>query len=253
MPPLIHRDILPRDLDPKTDPTLSELNARFAELYKQVNTQAGYYGNATIFGTLNLNGNRISNVGKAQAATDVLTQTSADPMYSTAVQQSAMEAVGSKMLQTTRRLNDGTQQHTVSSDLNTQGSIPPSNVTGSLVGVPGTTSVAWTWTSIIVQLADLSYKAVVNNSLTVTGLTNGEQYYFYPYFDTKLGILSFVADSVNGVGNPPVAFVPGGSYIPQESQNQNADTRIALTAAGSNAAVTPGSGITVTAGLRTRT
>lgn len=253
MPPLIYRDLLARDLDPKSDPSLAELNQRLKELYTHANMMAGYLGTTTINGDLNLNGNRIMNVGAAQKSTDVLTQDSANPIYATTVQQSKMEALGTNMLQTTRRLNDGTQQHTVSSDLNTQGSIPPSNVTGALAGTNTTTTITWTWTGIIIQLADLSYKAIKNGSLTVTGLTNGDTYYFYPYYDTKRGILSFVADSVNGSGAPPIAFVSTNpTPLPLELQQQTADTRIALTVNSTDAAVVTGSGGTVNATLRTR-
>jgi len=225
MPPLNHRDLLPRDLDPKQDPSLAELNSRFKEIIQHLNVQAGYYGTAQVFGNINLNGNRITNVGEAQETTDVLTQSSADPMYSTSVQQAAMEAVGNRMLQTTRRLNDGTQQHTVSSDLNTQGSIPPSNITGTLAWTSTASSITFTWTSVVVQLADLSYKAIKDGTLTVTGLSGS--YAFYPYRDMKLGILSFVADSVNASGAPPIAFTAAG-YSPA-AQAQNQDGRIALT------------------------
>lgn len=253
MPPLVHRDILPRDLDPKLDPQLAELNNRFSEIIRQVNVQGGYYGNATIYGNLSLNGNRIMNLGAAQEDDDALSTTSANPMYSTSVQQAAMEAVGSKMLQTTRRLNDGTQQHTVSSDLNTQGSIPPSNITGTLAWTTSGTQVTWTWTSIVIQLADLSYKAIQNGTLQVTGLTNGATYDFFPYFDTRLGILTFVADSVNGAGAPPIAILSSNTTATTAAlQQQNADTRIALTEVATDAQVTCG-GAGGNATLRTRT
>lgn len=239
MPPVIHRDILPRDLDPKADPSLSELNERFKELYKNINVLFGYHGDVPLAGTINLNGNRITNLGAPQSTTDALSQTSADPMYSTAVQRTAMEAIGSQMLQTTRRLNDGVQQHTVSSDLNTQGSIPPSNITGTLAytSVAGS-SVTFTWTSIVIQLADLSYKAIQNGTLTVTGLSNA-MFYFYPDYDTKLGILTFVADSVNAVGAPAIAFPQSvfASGSTAAAQQQTADGRIALTDGNTNPAL----------------
>jgi hypothetical protein len=248
MPPLVHRDILPRDLDPKLDPTLSELNARIKELVQQANVQAGFFGTATVYGNLSLAGNRIMNLGAAQADDDALSTTSADPMYSTAVQQAAMEAVGNRMLQTTRRLNDGTQQHTVSSDLNTQGSIPPSNVTGSLTftTVIGS-SITWTWVGVVVQLADLSYKAIQNGTLTVTGLSNA-LYTFYPYFDTKLGVLTFVAIAGTGSGAPPIAFASASTPA---AQQQYADGRIALTQGNTNPATATINGSTGGAPLRT--
>jgi hypothetical protein len=247
MPPLVYRDILPKDLDPKQDPSLAEVNQRFKELYQQANVQAGYYGNATINGPLNLTGNRIMNVGAAQEDTDVLTTATADPMYSTPVQQAAMEAVGNRMLQTTRRLNDGTQQHKISSDLNTQGSIPPSNVTGLFTWLSTSTTVTMTWTGIVIQLADGTFKAIKDGTLTITGLATAV-YYVFPFYDTELGYLTFVADNVNASGVPPIAFLLTSPAVVSGAagQVQTQDGSISLaepsSGTGGNAVVTGGLG-----------
>lgn len=251
MPPVIHRDILPKDLQ---DPTLAELNSRLKEIYSTLNLLQGYRGPIPLNADLNLNSNRITNLGSAKAATDALNQTAADPMYSTATQQAQMQALGKAILQTTRQLNNPVQQHTISSDLNSQGSIPPSNVTGTLAWTTSGTQITWTWTSVVVQLADLSYRAIQDGTLAVTGLTNGAQYDFFPYYDAILGILAFVADSVNGAGSPEIAIPSGVSMAitSLELQQQNADTRIALTEFATDAQVTCG-GSPGTATLRTRT
>jgi hypothetical protein len=227
--PIPFRPLTPDDLDPKKDPTLSYLNEVIRSMTNQINLGSGALGPIPIMGDLNLNGNRITNVGDAQEETDVLTQSSADPMYSTPVQQSAMEAVGTKMLQTTRRLNDATQQHKISSDLNTQGSIPPTNLVGALTWTSTASSVTWTWTGIIIQFADLTYLAIKDDSLVVTGLA-ATGYYFYPYYDTVTGRLTFVANSTFGAGSPPVAFNGSAAVKSAQAQAQNGDTRIALTA-----------------------
>lgn len=228
MPPLVHQDLLPRDLDPKVDSTLAEINRRFRELYNALNVQAGFHGPVTFFNHINLNGNRIMNVGAPKNASDALSQTAADPLYSTPVQQAAMEAVGARMLQTTRRLNDGTQQHKISSDLNLQGSIPP-----ILTGLTNFTSTSTTLTFTFptsIQYGDQSIVAIPNVPLTVTGLTNSTAYKLYPYYDTVLGIGTFVADSVNAVGVPPIAFPPAASstVLGNAAQLQNGDGRVAL-------------------------
>jgi hypothetical protein len=240
--------VTPQDLDAKADPSLGSLNAKLAPLYRLANYLLGASGPVTLLSDVNMNGNSVRNIGPPVTSADALNQTNADPMYSTSTQQAAMEAVGTKMLQTTRRLNDGTQQHTTSSDLNTQGSIPPSNITGSLVATPSSTSISFAWTNIVIQLADGSYKAIRNSSLNVTGLAGGTTFTFYPYYDTKLGLLTFVADNTNATGVPPVAFVSSG-YSPA-SQAQTSDTRVALTSGGFQAS-TGGSIYHVP--LRTRT
>jgi len=226
--PVSFVSITPQDLDTKADPSLGSLNAKLSPLYKLANYLLGASGPVTLLSDLNMNKNAVRNIGPPVTSADALNQTNADPMYSTSTQQAAMEAVGTKMLQTTRRLNDGTQQHTVSSDLNTQGSIPPSNVAGTLAYTTSATSILFAWTGIMIQLSDGSYKAIKNSSLNVTGLTGSTQYTFYPYYDTKLGLLTFVADNVNGVGVPPIGFTGGSGYSPA-GQAQTSDTRIALT------------------------
>jgi hypothetical protein len=235
MPPINFRPIQLRHF---TEDGIAELQQMWQELVTQVNISQGVHGPIPVYNHLDLQGNRVVNAGAAKNPTDLLTKTAADPMYSTATQRAAMEAVGAEMLQTTRRLNDGTQQHRISSDLNAQGSVPPSNITGTLAWttVAGTSLTA-TWTSIIVQYADLSYIGVPDGTLLVTGLANA-QYDFFPYYDTALGILSFVADAAY-TGAPPIA-VPSGSasLTTAAGQQQNADGRVALTATASGMQVT---------------
>lgn len=246
------RQIQSRHLTPEGLPELQDM---WRELVSTVNSNIGVNGPVQVLGDLDMGGRNIINLGTPPkgSTTAALSQKTADPMYSTAVQQSAMEAVGTKMLQTTRRLNDGTQQHKISSDLNSQGSVPPSNITGT---IPYTTvagsSITFTWAGVIVQLADLSYIGIKDGTLTVTGLAN-TTYDFFPYFDTKLGILSFVADSVNGSGSPPIAIATAPPVVTATAlQNQNADGRISLTdsAAAGSVAINGGSS---SIGLRART
>ena len=243
MPPINFRPVQMRHFTPEG---ISEFQQMWQELVTQVNISQGVHGPIPVYNHINMNGNLVQNSGQAQESTDLLTQEAADPMYSTATQQAAFEATGSKILQTARKLNDGTKQHKISSDLNLQGSVPPSNITGTLAYTSTTTTIIWTWTSIIVQLADLSYVGIKNGTLTVTGLVNATGYAFYAYYDTSLGILSFVADSVNASGAPPIAFAAGGNTAASQAQTQ--DGRISLTN-GKYVATTGSSG---TATLRTR-
>jgi len=236
--PINFRPLQKKHLTPEG---FAEFSDMWREAIQAINSNQGVNGPATMLNDLDMKGHNIVNLGTpAKGSTSsALSQATADPMYSTATQQAAMEAVGNNMLQTTRRLNDGKQQHRVSSDLNTQGSIPPSNVTGTLAFTTvASSSITFTWTSVIVQLADLSYIGIKNGTLTVTGLAN-TSYSFFPYYDTRLGILSFVADSVNGVGVPPLAFpVSSAAAITAALQRQNADQRVPLTASAGAGTVT---------------
>lgn len=216
--PVNFRAITVSDLDTKGDPSLAELNNKYKELVDAVNTLMGVHGPIKLLNHLDLGGNRVTNVGSPKTSSDVLTQTSADPIYGASVQQQGMEAVGTKMLQTTRRLNDGTQQHRISSDLNGQGSIPPT-FSGLLNYSSATSSITWSWTNLQIVFADGSIIAVPNGSLACAGLTSATQYFFYPYYDTITGQLTFVADSVNATGTPPIAFsaTNGNAAIFQQS------------------------------------
>lgn len=233
--PLIHTDLTARDLDPKVDPSLSEFNRRIREITQRVNQLAGFAGPVTLANALDLNGNRISNVGAAKSTTDVLTQESADPMYSTPVQQQAMEIIGTNMLQSTRRLNDGTQQHLISSDLNSQGSIPPTLV--------GQVTYVGTATTITVSFPIITYadgsSVAVNNTLTITGLTASTNYLIYPYYDTALGVGACVADSVNATGSPPCCFSTSNANA---AQAQNNDGRVPLSSGAVAVATGAGGG-----------
>lgn len=244
--PINFRPILARHLTPEGLPELQDM---WREAIQAINAGQGVNGPAKIYNDLDMGGHNVINLGTPPKGTTnaALSQKTADPMYSTAVQQSAMEAVGTKMLQTTRRLNDGTQQHKISSDLNSQGSVPPSNVTGV---IPYTTvagsSITFTWTGVYLQLADLSYVSIADGTLTVTGLANAA-YSVYPYYDTRLGILSFVAISGAGTGAPPIAFASPNT---QAAQQQNADGRIPLT--GSPTGTVTINGSPASLGLRSR-
>jgi hypothetical protein len=244
--PINFRSLKPKHLTP-------EGYAEFADMWREaiqaINANQGVNGPAVMLNDLNMNGNNIVNLGTPAKGntSSALSQATADPMYSTSVQQAAMESVGTKMLQTTRRLNDGTQQHQISSDLNTQGSVPPSNITGT---IPYTTvagsSITFTWAGVYIQLADLSYVSIADGTLTVTGLAN-TVYSVYPYYDTKLGILSFVAITGSGTGAPPIAFASPNT---QAAQQQNADGRIPLT--GSPTGTVTINGNPASLGLRSR-
>lgn len=248
--PIPFRNITANDLDPKKDPTLAFLNDVIRSIINQVNLQSGALGPIPVMGNLDMQGNRIINVGAPQEDTDALSTTAANPMYGVTVQQATMEAVGKNMLQTTRRLNDQSQQHRISSDLNTQGNIPPSNIIGTLHWVSTTTQVTWTWTGIVIQYADLSYVGIKDGTLLVTGLSN-VSYNWYPYYDARTGLLTFVADSTNGSGAPPSAFRTSlsAAILSAEAQAQTGDTRIPLT---TNGAVTVSPSTSGNAGLRTR-
>lgn len=233
--PIPFRALTVDDLDPKQDPTLSYLNSVLQALTNQVNLQSGALGPVPVMGNLDMQGNRIINVGPAQQPTDALSTTAANPIYGKPAQQATMEAVGENMLQTTRRLNDGSQQHKTSGDLKGQGSIPP-----TVLGLTTYTATVSTLTvsfPTTIQYGDKSIISIPNRPIRVTGLSAGTTYFLYPYYDTTLGLGQLVADSANAVGVPPVAFP---SINANAATAQYADGRVPLSSGGVSATVAGG-------------
>lgn len=218
------------------DPAL--FNDKLRKIVEAINGLQGVNGTSQIFGDIDMTGHKIINLGAASAKTDALSQNVADPIYGQKAQQAAMEAVGTKMLQTTRRLNDGTQQHKISSDLNSQGGIPPT-IINPMTYTSTTTSITWHWTLLQIKYGDGSVVAVPDGTLLITGLTNSTIYKFYPYYDTLLGQVIFVADNTNAIGVPPVAFPPGATAAALQlaGQSQNTDGRVPLSVGGMSATV----------------
>lgn len=216
--PVAYRPIVPDEIDSDKDPTLSELNNKYRELVDAVNSLMGVHGPISVLNDLDMGNNRIRNVGTPQVSTDAISQSSADPRYGAAVQQSTMEAVGKNMIQTARRLNDATQQHVTSGDLKSQGSIPPTNV-GTMTYTATNSTITWSWLNLQIQYADGTTISVPDGTLSATGLLPSTAYYFYPYYDTTLGVVQFVADSINAAGSPPIAFpqTNGQAAIAQHS------------------------------------
>jgi hypothetical protein len=214
------------------DPQLNRLNEMFRQIKEAVNDRMGVNGPVQFLSSVDLKNNRITNVGAPVEPTDALSKTSADPMYSVPVQQAAMEIVGTQMLQTTRRLNDGTQQHGTSGDLKTQGSVPPTFM-GSLTYSGGTGpsgSIQWRWDELQIQHADGTTVVVPQGSITITHLSVDTQYSFYPYLNTHTLAVEFVVDTTNALGTPAMAFP--GSVSQSAQQNaaavQNADGHLPL-------------------------
>jgi hypothetical protein len=82
-----------------------------------------------------------------------------------------------------------------------KGSMPPS-WSGGFTYVSTTSSLAWSWSGLVIYRADGTTTNIPNGSVTITGLTAATTYYFYPYWDDSSSTLSWVA---SGVGSPALA------------------------------------------------
>lgn len=101
-------------------------NQHYSQLVDTVNVLAGYYGEVPLQSGVNLNGNKITNVGLAENNSDVLTLEAGNNNYSASVLRAALESNGSFPLQSVRRMNDTTQREQNSSWLKTILSTAPS-------------------------------------------------------------------------------------------------------------------------------
>lgn len=111
------------------DPHLAQ---HYQQLTDTVNSLLGYNGEIPLQGHLNLNGNRIMNVGAPQESSDAISQTVANNAYSAAALRPQLEANGSNPLQSVRRINDSTQREQVSTWLNQVMSTPPNASTAQV-------------------------------------------------------------------------------------------------------------------------
>jgi hypothetical protein len=74
-----------------------------------------------------------------------------------------------------------------------KGSVPPT-WSGAFTYVSTTSSLTWSWSGLSVYRADGTTTAIPNGSVTITGLTPGSTYYFYPYWDDVASAIGWVTD-----------------------------------------------------------
>jgi hypothetical protein len=79
-----------------------------------------------------------------------------------------------------------------------KGSVPPT-WSGAFTYVSTTSSLAWSWAGLAIYRADGATTAIPDGSVTITGLTAGTTYYFYPFWDDVASALGWVA---GGAGSP---------------------------------------------------
>ena len=115
-----------------------------------------------------------------------------------------------------------------------RGSVPPT-WSGAFTYISTTSSIAWSWSGLVIYRADGTQTQIANGSLTVSGLAAATTYYFYPYWDETALAIAWVA---GGAGNP--ANAQSAKTI-AAAQQQGLQGRIPLSA-GAIAAATTSSG-----------
>lgn len=108
-------------------------------------------------------------------------------------------------------------------------------LSGQLSYTSTTTSITWSWSSLVLYYPDGSEVTLADGSLAISGLTSNTTYLFYPYTVNGSQTVSF---ATGGTGTPPVAFT---SASPEAAAEMVADGNTPLSLSAMSAS-TPTSG-----------
>lgn len=190
------------------------VNDWFQKVTMAINTLYGLHGDIPIQGTINMNGNTITNLAPPVKPTDAVHLLAATQAFGPDVIQAAMEVTGDQMLQTTRRINDTFQREQFSSFLNDVLNTGPSSNSSSITVTPvgGNTVVTvaagtYAWGDgqkvAYTQRVDTFVSPVVNN-------------WYYYYLRRSDNTLQFVGPyTVNNSVGQMDAFTDGKGFVGQ--------------------------------------
>lgn len=183
---------------------LDFFNQFITTVVQAINAQQGSAGPVQLSGHLDLQGNRIMNVGEPASDTDAVSQGAASSQFGAAALQPHLEALGKNVLQTARRLNDRTQRENYSSFLN------------GLVSTAPTTN-----TSVVGFGAPVAGTVDVNISAGQHQKVDGSQVNYAGRTDTLSLPTPFTITAITRVGNEvtletsaPNPFVSGETVAP---------------------------------------
>jgi hypothetical protein len=115
-----------------------------------------------------------------------------------------------------------------------RGSVAPT-WSGTFTYVSGTTSVTWSWSGLTIARADGTTTSAGSGSASVSGLSAGATYYFYPYWDEAASELTFVAGLASSAGSPASAY---SAKTNAAAQQQSLQGRVPLSQGAMIAATT---------------
>jgi hypothetical protein len=97
-----------------------------------------------------------------------------------------------------------------------KGGIPPA-ASGSIAYTSTTSSITWTWTSLVIYRADGTTTNISNGSFTDSSLSASTAYYYYPYYNDTTGAIGWVNGSGHGTN--------GYSFLNAQRSNTLAQTQ----------------------------
>ena len=100
-----------------------------------------------------------------------------------------------------------------------RGSVAPT-WSGTFTYVSAISSVTWSWSGLTIARADGTTTSAGSGSASVSGLSAGATYYFYPYWDEEASELTFVAGLTSSAGSPASAFTAKTNAAAQQQALQ---------------------------------
>ena len=151
------------------DPSLTLFNQDLTNIKKALNSVMGFSGPIRLSNHIDLQGNRITNLGAAESETDAVSQLFGNDNYGPDAIQPQLDALGKKVLQSARRINDTTQREDYSTFLNgLLNTAPTSNTSLVTFGSPAGGSVSLTISAGVHQRVDGSVVPYAAYNDTVT-------------------------------------------------------------------------------------
>ncbi len=186
--PIAYRELTQDDLK---QPSLDGLNALLREVIEELNRRQGIGGPVLFESAADMQGNRVSNLAAPQAAGDAVSKEYAEANFVTLAKlQKTLEATGSNILQTTRRLNDTSQQELYSTFLNQTGDISPNSNNSTATVVANGANSDITITAGTVDYPDGSKISYAQRLDTVANPGSGSHFYYY-YYDLRAMAVRF--------------------------------------------------------------
>jgi hypothetical protein len=193
---------------------LAKLNGLLRQVVEEVNRLGGSYGPVVLTSDLDMGGHRVLNLAAPQGDSDAVSKGAGDERYvSGASLSKTLEATGSQILQTTRRLNDRTQQERYSSHMNRTGPSLAQANNSTITVVPAGVNSTITLAAGTGQYGDDEKYSYGQRVDTVANPGAGSDYYYY-YWDVVQRAVRFIGPfTMDNSFNRLVGNRDGRSYL----------------------------------------
>lgn len=116
------------------------------------------------------------------------------------------------------------------------------SISGSLTYASDTSSITWSWTSLVIYRADGTQTSIPDGSQAFTGLTSSTTYFFYPAYIEATGQIVWYGGAQTAVSVPNASLQTGVGVIPLSLQVVSAATTSSGSGGGSGGGAGGGGG-----------